>query len=254
MSQPDIFHSFTKTPHKHTYPALSPTLPAHSAEGKTILISGASQGIGLEIAKTFAVAKATNLVLLARSKDALAEAKAGIEKEHATKVYTYVADISDHTLIAKLISQIREEVADPDVLVLSAGILHKQMRVFDLSIEDLQKSLEINCTSNFALVKSFLEKHIEAPDGKQKVIVNLSSVVAHQNFPGMSAYGAGKVALMSMLGHVHDEYADRGVSVRSFHPGSIYTSLLVNHGMAKDFWPWDDSKCDTCLAWNPLTY
>lgn len=242
MSQPDVFHSFTKTPHKHTYPALSPSLPQHSAEGKTILISGGSQGIGLEIAKSFAVAKASNLVLLARNKDALAEAKAAVEKEHSTKVYTYAVDISDLARIAEIVNQIHQEIADPDVLVLSAGILHKQLKVFDISIEDLQKSLEINCTDNFALVKAFLKQHVQSPKGKQKVIINLSSVVAHQNFPAMSAYGAGKVALLSMLGHVHDEYADKGVSIRSFHPGSIYTSLLVNHGMSKEFWPWDDSK------------
>ena len=242
MSQPDVFHSFTKTPHKHTYPALSPSLPQHSAKGKTILISGGSHGIGLEIAKSFAVANASNLVLLGRNKDTLAEAKVAVEEMHSTKVYTYVADIGDLARTAELIDRICQEVADPDVLVLSAGILHKQSKVFDVSIEDLQKSLEINCTSNFAMVKTFLTKHIQAPEGKQKVIVNLSSVVAHQNFPGMSAYGAGKVALLSMLGHVHDEYGDKGVSIRSFHPGSIYTSLLVDHGMGKDFWPWDDSK------------
>ena len=242
MSQPDVYHSFTKTPHKHTYSALSPSLPQHSAEGKNILISGGSQGIGLEIAKSFAVAKASKLILLARNKGALAEAKAAIEKEHSTRVYTYAVDICDLARTAEIINEIRHEVADPDVLVLSAGILHKQRKVWDVSIEDLQKSLEINCTANFAMVKAFLEKHIQSPEGKQKVIINLSSVVAHQNFPGMSAYGAGKVALLSMLGHVHDEYADTGVSIRSFHPGSIYTSLLVNHGMGKDFWPWDDSE------------
>ena len=241
MSQADVFHSFTKTPHKHTYPALSPSLPQHSARGKTIIISGGSQGIGFEISKSFAVAQASDLVILARNKDALAEAKTSIEKEHATKVHTYSIDISDLARVEAIIPQIQKEVADPDVLVLSAGILHKTNKVFDIPIEDLQTSLAVNTTSNFVLAKAFLKDHIQAPGGKQKVIVNLSSVVAHMNFPGMAAYGAGKVALLNMFGYIHDEYADKGVSVRSFHPGSIYTTLLEKHGMPKEMWPWDDS-------------
>ena len=89
MSQSNLFNSFTKINHKDAYPAISPTLHAPSAAGKTVLTTGASQGIGLAIARALAAARFTHLILLARRLEALSTVSASLKAAHPTLAITF---------------------------------------------------------------------------------------------------------------------------------------------------------------------
>lgn len=250
MSQPDLFNSFTKTNHRQPYPAISPSLAPLSAKNKTILITGGSQGIGLAIAKAFAIAGASHIVLLARREGPLDAAKIDIEAESpSTKVHTFAADITDLEHAKKVFTLF----PDPDVLVLCAGYLHHTQPALKVPLEDVRASFEINVIGNMALVQAYLAPLLSSPSplgdetpqtlaAKQRTILNITTSVSQFPMPGMSIYGSSKGALVHLLGHVQNEYGSEGVHVRNIHPGHIYTRLLENHGMSEDFWSWDTSK------------
>ena len=252
MSQPDLFHSFTKKNHKKPYPAISASLASSSAAGKTVLITGGSQGIGLNIAGAFAAAGAVHVILLARREGPLAEAKSLLQAQHpSTKFDTLQADVTD----LRRTSDVFTLFPDPDILVLNAGYLHRSQPALEVPLESVRKSFEINVLGNMALVQAYLSPlSIQAPSStavngkqprpksKQRMILNITTSATQFHQPGMSAYGASKEAFIHLLGHVQNEYVDQGLHVRNLHPGHVYTELLENHGMDKDFWAWDSSK------------
>ena len=250
MSQPDLFHSFTKINHKRPYRAISAALASSSAAGKTVLVTGGSQGIGLNIAGAFAAAGAAHVVLLARHEDRLAEAKSSLRAKHpSTKFDTFRADITD----LERTKEVFTLFPDPDILVLNAAYLHRSQPVMEVPLDNVRKSFEVNVLGNMAFVQAYLSPLVHAsggkpseerqrPETKQRMILNIITSSAQLHNPGMSAYGSSKEAFIHLLGHVQNEYSDRGLHVRNLHPGHIYTTLLEDHGFARDFWDWDSSK------------
>lgn len=260
MSQPDLFHSFTKINHKQPYPAISASLESSSAAGKTVLIIGGSQGIGFNIAGAFATAGAVHVILLARREGPLAEAKSFLQAQHpSTKFDTFQADVTDLGRTKEVFTVF----PDPDILVLNAGYLHRSQPALEVPLESVRKSFEINVLGNMALVQAYLSPLLQASSGEvneerprpganQRTILNITTSATQFHQPGMSAYGSSKEAFIHLLGHVQNEYSDQGLHVRNLHPGHIYTALLENHGMDKDFWGWDSSK--SSVSNNALTF
>ena len=122
MSPPDMTHHFTKLVHNQAYPATSPASPSLSSRGKTILITGGSQGIGLAIANAFTVAGAANIILIARSPGTLAEAKKALQSiNDVTQIHTFTTEITDAHAVKNLFTTVRAGMADPDILVLNAA-------------------------------------------------------------------------------------------------------------------------------------
>ncbi|KAI4221435.1 MAG: hypothetical protein LQ349_007610 [Xanthoria aureola] len=242
MSQADLFHPFTKTVHKKSYPAISPDNDALSAKGKTVLVTGGSQGIGLAISTAFAEAGASNLIIVSRRATPFDEAMVVLEKRYpATTISVLKASITDPKATGEIFNTIRTSMnLEPDILVLCAASKCTQGPILTIPEEEIQQDFDTNVTANLNWVRHFLlpDSARQIPDNKK--IINVSSCSAHMTLPGRGSYGASKEAFVHLLAHVQRDHADTGVKIFNFHPGGILTNMTRAMGMNEDSFPWDD--------------
>lgn len=134
------FPSLTAEWHNDTYDAISPTNPTLSAKGKTVVVTGGSQGIGGEIARAYAEAGAAHVAILGRTQKTLDETKSTIN-EHSpnTKVTTHVADIADEEAVARAAMDLRGW----DVLVLNAGTTAHPAPISETKLADWWRVYEV---------------------------------------------------------------------------------------------------------------
>src|ERR1700760_2824829 len=106
-------NSFTSTLTLHTtsYAAIDPSIPALSAKGKIILVTGGGQGIGLSVALAFAKANASHIILLGRTLSTLESGKSSITLTNPeVKVHTFVADVVDEAAIGEVFARVHEDI------------------------------------------------------------------------------------------------------------------------------------------------
>ncbi|KAK4693765.1 hypothetical protein P7C71_g3693, partial [Lecanoromycetidae sp. Uapishka_2] len=239
MSQPSTARPFTKLVHKKAYEAISSSKPALSQQGKTLLITGGSQGIGYAICEAFAAAGASNIIIVAQNLERLISAKETLEHEHpSTKVHVFSTSIDDVMKVKSIFEKIRADIIEPDILILNAGRCHKPAPVLSTSVDDQWADFEINVKANLGFVAEYLK-----PDtlSKPKTILNVSTTVAHIRYPTIAAYGASKEAFMAMLDAVQAEYKDKGVKIVNFHPGAVFTSMARNNGFDENDFDYDQA-------------
>ncbi|KAL8786044.1 MAG: hypothetical protein Q9213_003027 [Squamulea squamosa] len=249
MSQADLFHPFTKVVHKTSYPAISPTNPSLSVKGKTIIITGGSEGIGLAICTAFAEAGASNLIIVSRRADPLVNAQTVLQKSHpSTKVNTFAASITSPGAAETIFYKIRTELAvEPDVLTLCAASKCKQGPVLTIPTHEIQRDFDTNVTANLNWVRQFLLPEMATKVSNKKVL-NVSSCSAHMTLPERGSYGASKEAFVHLLAHVQRDHADTGVKIFNFHPGAVLTSITRAMGMNEDSHAWDDVSLSGSFA------
>ncbi len=120
------FPSPVKTFHDDTHPSINPTLPHLSTKGKNIVISGGGSGIGPEIARSFANPGASSISIFGRTSHSLFRTKSTLETTYsypATKIYTYVADITDRGTLGTTFQAIKSAVGSVDILIANAGYM-----------------------------------------------------------------------------------------------------------------------------------
>lgn len=241
MSQADLFHPFTKTVHKKSYPAISPYKDVLSAEGKTVVVTGGSQGIGLAICTAFAEAGASNLIIVSRRATPFDMAMIMLEKNHpATTVTVFRASITDSEATGEIFDTVRTRMElEPDILILCTASKCTQGPILEIPEEEIQLDFDTNVTANLNWVRHFLlpESARKAPNKK---IINVSSCSAHMTLPYRGSYGASKEAFVHLLAHVQHDHVDTGVKIFNFHPGGVLTSMTRAMGMNEDSFPWDD--------------
>lgn len=182
------------------------------------LVTGASSGIGYELAKLFAK-DGKNIVVVARSKDKLEELKTDLEKGHGVKVEVLVKDLSDPKSPQEIFSELEKEGINVDVLVNNAGFA--VYGVFsETSWQKEAEMLQVNIVSLTQLTKLFLRKMLENKAGK---IMNISSAAGFGPTPWFSVYAATKSYVLSFSEALANEVKGTGVSVTCFCPGVVIT-------------------------------
>lgn len=184
----------------------------NSLAGKTVLISGGGSGVGLGCAQAFAQ-NGCQVVICGRNQKKLEQAATGQMLIHA-------CDISDREQVYSLF----EKFGVPDILVNSAGINVVKRKVSELSHEDFDRIMAINCTGFFNLVHEALPTMRERKDG---LIFSISSIAGKRAYPlaGMG-YSASKFGVSAIASAINAEEADSGVRVTSIFPGEINTPIL----------------------------
>ena len=187
---------------------------------KTALITGASGGIGYELALLFAQDR-FDCVLVARSRDKLTELAARLESEFRVKTLVIVKDLSRPTAVDEIYEEVTAEPIQVDVLVNNAGF-----PVFGLFNEtELRVELEVlqvNVVALTALTKLFLKGMVERRTGR---ILNLASTASFVPGPLMAVYYASKSYVLSFSEALANELRSTGVTVTALAPGPTRTGF-----------------------------
>ncbi len=184
--------------------------------GKCALITGASGGIGGEIAKSLHAAGAT--VGLSGTREAPLQELAATLGDRA---HVLPCNLSDADAVNALPKQAAEAMGAVDILVNNAGITRDNM-FMRMSEDEWNAVLEVNLTATFRLCKGVLRGMMKSRWGR---IVNISSVVGATGNPGQGNYAAAKAGMVGMSKSLAYEVASRGITVNSVAPGFIATAM-----------------------------
>jgi NAD(P)-dependent dehydrogenase (short-subunit alcohol dehydrogenase family) len=194
-------------------------------QGKHILITGASQGLGRELALAYAREGASGLALVARNNDALAEVRARIhELAPEARVLCINADLTRQAQIERVVATTLGEFGGRlDVLVNNASALGPTPMPFllDYPLEDFRAVLDTNLIAPFLLIKKALPAMIERGGS----IINVTSDAGATGYPGWGAYGISKFGLEGLTQTWAAELADSGVRINLVDPGEMNTKM-----------------------------
>ena len=195
------------------------------------LITGASSGIGAELARVFA-ANGHELVLVARREDRLVALADEIAAAGKPRPIVLAADLAQRDAVTQIRAQLSLRNLEPEIVVNNAGFglsgaaaeisRDAQLAMIDLNIRALTEL-------SLAFVDS-LERH-------RGGILNVASIAAFLPGPGMAVYYASKAYVLSFSEALHREFAPRGVRVTALCPGPVLTEFQVRSGMRVDTIP-----------------
>lgn len=184
--------------------------------GKTALVTGASGGIGADIARTLHGAGAT--VGLSGTRVDPLEALAG---ELADRAHVLPCNLSDMAAVEALPKKATAAMGSVDILVNNAGITRDNL-FMRMSDDEWQSVIDVNLTATFKLCKGVMRGMMKARWGR---IVNISSIVGATGNPGQANYAASKAGLVGMSKSLAYEVASRGITVNAIAPGFIATAM-----------------------------
>lgn len=214
-----------------TYPFIDPTKSSSSSlHGKSVLITGASKGIGLLIAARFATAGFTRIALAARSRlDAtIAAVKAAAsEAGHPEpQILALTVDVSSADSLRAAAETVSTEFDGKlDVLINNAGYLESWAKFDESDPQDWWKTWEVNINGVYLACKFFLPLVLRS---ELKTVINVSSIGALTPQPTSSAYSTTKFAVCRLTECLHNEYAGQehgGLVAIAIHPGAVKTEL-----------------------------
>ncbi|ESA43461.1 uncharacterized protein NCU08784 [Neurospora crassa OR74A] len=240
------------TMHTSSYPAINPALnPLLSQAGKTVLITGATAGIGFAMAKSFVTASASKVIITGRRQERLDEA-VGLLRQHAkelgkqTEVVSEKSDAANMEEIDVLWKKLGEEGEVVDVLILNAvgemaagGLCEDGGR----TTVEIWAKLEANLRGPMRYTELFMKQGKE----RQKFLINISTASAHISFPEYSPalssspeYGFTKATAGLFFRYIAQRSDPEKMQVVSIHPGTIYSELWQGLGVEKSVLPFDD--------------
>ena len=186
--------------------------------GKCALITGASGGIGGEIARVLHAAGAT--VALSGTRVAPLEALAA---ELGDRAHVLPCNLSDLAAVDELIKKATAAMGSVDILVNNAGITRDNL-FMRMSDDEWSSVIDINLTSTFRLCRGVLRGMMKARWGR---IINISSVVGATGNPGQGNYAASKAGMVGMSKSLAAEVASRNITVNCVAPGMIETAMTA---------------------------
>lgn len=192
-----------------------------SSVGETVLITGASAGIGAALAEQFA-AQGYNLIVVARSEDKLQHLANKLGKRHGVTVTVVACDLLKRGASNRLFSTVSELGLVVDILVNNAGL----MAFGDFMEQDLNEINSLLQLNNQVLVnvtQLFAEPMLKRGRGR---ILNIASTAAFQPVPTLAVYAASKAFVLSLSEALHEEFRPHGVTVTAFCPGFTDTGMI----------------------------
>lgn len=196
-------------------------------QGKVVIVTGASSGIGKAAAVLFAK-KGSTVVAVGRNEKELTSLGRSV-KSKSGAIKPYLADLTQMSQVERLASETIHNYGQIDVLVNSAGII-RNGSIETTTLDEWDKMFNINLRSVFALTQKCLPYLIESKGN----IVNVSSVAGTRSFPNILAYGVSKAALDQMTRSAAMELASKGVRVNAVNPGVVVTNIHKRGGMDDD--------------------
>lgn len=206
--------------------------------GRTVIVTGASGGIGAGIARRFGEAGA-NVVCHYNGNRQAAETVAEEIKAAGGKAVAVKADVSVAKDIAALIAETAQQFGGADILVNNAGLQPVKM-LNDMSEGDWNEMMTANVGGPFLLVRAFAAKLREA--GKGGAVVNIASIEGHNPAPGHGHYATSKAALLMFTKAAAMELGEFAIRVNSISPG------LIHRDGIEEGWPEGVARWKTAAA------
>jgi short-subunit dehydrogenase len=197
------------------------------AKQKFALVTGATSGIGYELAKLLAK-DGYNLFIVGREKQSL-NAVAKEFEQNGIKVISFEKDLFNENAAFEVYDEVKAQEITIDILVNDAG--HGQYGEFvDTDIKKELQIIQLNIVSVVVLTKLFVKEMVRRGEGK---ILNLSSVASKSPGPWQSVYHGTKAFVQSFTEAVREEVKDSGVTITALLPGATDTDFFAKAGMLK---------------------
>lgn len=187
---------------------------------KVALVTGATRGIGKEIAKTFAKAGYDIAINYRKANEDLENVKDEIEAT-GVKCLTVQGDVSNFEDSERFVKEIIDEYGKIDVLVNNAGIT-KDTLLMRMQKEDFEQVIDVNLIGTFNVTKNVINYMLKAKSGR---IINISSVVGVSGNAGQTNYAASKAGIIGFTKSLAKEVASRNILVNAVAPGFIETDM-----------------------------
>lgn len=193
--------------------------------GKTAIITGANQGLGLEIARKYIEAGAS-VCICARDEERLLKAKRDLDRcvGHGQEIVCIGADVSRSEDVRNVVEQCAKKFRRIDILVNNAGIYGPKGTVEDVDWEKWVRAMEINLYGSVLMCRALLPHMKQQRKGK---IVQLSGGGATKPLPRLSAYAVSKAAVVRFTETLAEEVRPYNIDVNAIAPGSLNTRMLT---------------------------
>ncbi|MBT9588470.1 3-oxoacyl-[acyl-carrier-protein] reductase [bacterium] len=188
-------------------------------QSQKALVTGASRGIGAEIARELAAAGA-EVALLARSLEGL-ESVAALIREAGGQARCYVADVADGASLEAAIAQAHKEMGRLDILVNNAGITRDRLLI-QMKDDDWDQVIQVNLRSAFVACKAASKIMLRQKSGR---IIQISSVIGVMGNAGQTNYAASKAGTIGLVKSLAKELASRSITVNAVAPGYVQTDM-----------------------------
>ena len=184
-----------------------------------IVVSGASSGLGLALARHYLERGATVAAFARRG-----ELLQALATEFPDKVYCYALDVCDAHAVQRAAGDFMSRAGVPDVVIANAGVSVGTLTEYAEDIDAFRQVMDINV---LGMVKTFQPFVTEMRDAGQGTLVGIASVAGFRGLPGASAYSASKAAAISYLESLRVELRGSGVKVATICPGYIRTPMTA---------------------------
>ena len=192
-----------------------------SLKGKNVFLTGATGGIGRELAFQFA-RSGCNLFLTGRERERLSDLADSILSEDNQVTVSYQAgDLENSQDVFLLVDGVSRSLGDIDILVNCAGSFIVKS-LFEASLDDFDKSFNVNVRAPFVFSREFAKSMSKAGWGR---IINIGSSSSYSGFSNTSLYCSSKHALLGMSRAFYDELKDHNIKTFCFSPGSVKTEM-----------------------------
>ena len=196
--------------------------------GEWVLVTGASAGIGRELARAFA-SRGFDLVLAARNEDALAALARELVAAHSVRAKIMPADLSLPGAAEAIEDALKGEGVEVGVLVNNAGVIFEG-DFAAIALDDHLRLLQINVVALTSLTRLFLPPMLKRGSGR---ILNVASIAAFMPVPQIAAYAAAKAYVLSLTASLSEELRGTGVTATALCPGFTDTAMVRASERAK---------------------
>lgn len=213
----------------------------------TVLLTGGTSGLGLELAKL--LAPNFNLAICSSSDYRTQDAIATLAN-YKESVYVDKCDVSNPAEVQKFVSTVEQKFGTVDILINNAGI-YAYSKIIDSDIETLQKVMAINFTGAYNMIKYTVPQMIEKKSG---IVVNISSVAAEKVFSGNMIYSASKAAMNTLTDTLREEVRQHGIKVIKVIPGAIATPIWSQQSLEKNSEKMMSSRTAAEIIYNNIIF
>ena len=189
-------------------------------QGKNVLVTGASRGIGKSIALELA-SKGANVAINYAGNEARAQAVVEEIEKMGVKSFKIQADVSQEADVKAMIKEVIKQFSTLDILVNNAGVT-KDNLLMRMKEEEFDQVIDINLKGVFLCTKAVTRHMMKQRSGK---IINVASIVGVSGNPGQANYVAAKAGVIGMTKSVAQELASRNILVNAVAPGFISTDM-----------------------------